>query len=97
MLFLLYKQAYHNGELMPEEKEKPVVAAAPVPPATAEKPPDEASEGVDEGVDGAQGGIVAGPGWSEAGVPSWPMLLTSRSSSLGRESASATTLAFPSR
>ena len=57
-----------------------------------------ASTGADESVDGgdkAQGGIVADPGRSGIGVPAWPRALTSASSSLGRESASATTLALP--
>ena len=55
-----------------------------------------ASTGVDERVE-AQGGIVADPGVSGIGVPAWPRALTSASSSLGRERASATTLAFPWR
>ena len=59
----------------------------------------DASTGVDEGVDvgdgGAQAEIVADPGVSGIGVPVWLTELTSTSSSFGRESASATTFAFP--
>ena len=59
----------------------------------------DALSGVDERVETssceAEGGIVADPDWAGVGVPTWLTPLTSMSSSLGRESASATTLAFP--
>ena len=60
-----------------------------------------ASTGADEEFEdevddaGTQAGIVAAPGGSGVGVPAWLIVLTSASSSLGRESASATTFAFP--
>ena len=55
----------------------------------------EVDEGVEVGNGGAQAGIVADPGMSGIGVPIWLTELTSTSSSFGRESASATTFAFP--
>ena len=55
----------------------------------------EIDERVEDGEVVTQEGIVAAPGGSGVGVPASLTELTSTSSSLGRESASATTLAFP--
>ena len=54
-----------------------------------------ADEGVEECGSEAQVGIIADPGWSGIGVPDWLTAATSTISSLGRESASATTFALP--